>query len=98
MDLVIYDYFKHSRKLKLITKKKIEELDYLAIYLLLSEYEDLGATKKRIKARFQFSILNPDGIPGKQAGKVNIVIEAGRYITHQYLFPCINYCSYVVKF
>lgn len=66
-----YDYLTYSRKLKLFLKKKIEELEYLAIYLVLHKAKDLRATEKIIKARFQFSILNPAGIPGKQSGKLN---------------------------
>jgi len=71
-------------------KKKSEEKDYLTIHLILTELgktlagDDSSTTT--IKTRFQISILDADGKPGKQAG--------GLYMVYMYLFdihfPCYS--------
>lgn len=51
-------------------KKKSEEQEYFSVHLILTGFGDGDASQNRkIKVRFQISILDADGRPGKQAGE-----------------------------
>lgn len=58
-------------------KKKIEEVEYFAVHLILNGFGDGDSVSgRKLKVRFQISLLDPDGRPLKQAGNLN---------------PCISY-------
>lgn len=51
-------------------KKKSDEQEYFSVHLILTGFGDGDSSQNRkIKVRFQISILDADGRPGKQAGK-----------------------------
>lgn len=52
-------------------KKKAEDIDYFAVHLILNAFGDGDNTgARKLKVRFQISLLDPDMRPGKQAGKL----------------------------
>jgi len=54
-------------------KKKSEELEYFSVHLILTAFGDGDTSQNRkIKVRFQISILDADGRPGKQAGSATM--------------------------
>ncbi len=64
-----FNPFNPTRQLKLYPKYKFENIDYLSVYLIMTEYGDEDRTPGRIvKARFRISILRSDGLPAKQMG------------------------------
>jgi len=51
-------------------KKKADELEYFAVHLILTGFGDGdNSNTRKLKVRFQISLLDVDGRPGKQAGK-----------------------------
>lgn len=65
----------HSWQLKMCPKKKSDDLEYFSVHLILTQFGDGDASQNRkIKVRFQISILDADGRPGKQAGECPLSI------------------------
>jgi len=63
----------HSWQLKMCPKKKSEEQEYFSVHLILTGFGDSDTSPSRkIKVRFQISILDADGRPGKQAGSATM--------------------------
>lgn len=58
------------RQLKMNPKKKFEETEYFAVHLILNGFGDGdNSNTRKLKVRFQISLLDSDERPGKQAGK-----------------------------
>jgi len=50
-------------------RKKSDELDFFSVHLILTGFgEGENSSNRKIKVRFQISLLDSDGRPGKQAG------------------------------
>jgi len=60
----------HQWQMKMNPKKKVDDLEYFGVYLILNGFGDHKPEKnRRLKVRFQISLLCPEGRPLKQAGK-----------------------------
>jgi len=54
-------------------KKKFEDQEYFAVHLILTSFGDSdNSSTRKLKVRFQISILDSDGRPGKQAGSATM--------------------------
>jgi hypothetical protein len=61
----------HQWQLKMSPKKKSEEQEFFAVHLILQGFGDGdNSNTRKLKVRFQISLLDTDGRPGKQAGKI----------------------------
>jgi hypothetical protein len=64
----------HFWQLKMNPRKKMEDLEYFAVHLILTGFGDADCTSRRLKVRFQISLLDIDGRPGKQAGSATMSV------------------------
>jgi hypothetical protein len=74
----------HSWQLKMNPKKKMDDQEFFAVHLILNGFGDSetpgGGNTRRLKVRFQISLLDSEGRPGKQAGSaIMTVCEFKRY-------------------
>ena len=50
-------------------KKKVDDTEFFAVHLILNGFGDSEqSTNRKLKVRFQISLLCPEGRPLKQAG------------------------------
>ena len=50
-------------------RKKVDDTDYFSVHLILFAFGDGDpSSSRKVKVRFQISLVDPDGKSGKQAG------------------------------
>jgi len=65
----------HLWQMKMNPRKKLEEVEYFAVHLILNGFGDGdNQNTRKLKVRFQISLLDPDGRPLKQAGSPNMTV------------------------